>query len=76
MTRIKPTLTCLAMAYSVSRQALSYCVHSKSISHETLLDPDKVFAHLLTDSRSSPFRARLANPTFRKSITTKISKLL
>lgn len=76
MPRLKPSLTALAKAYSVSRQALSYCIHSKSIPHKSLLDPDKVFAHLLTDSRSSPFRARLANPKVRATITTNISKLL
>jgi hypothetical protein len=75
MPRPEPSLAAYARAYFVTRQALSYCIHSKSISRAELLDPEKVFARLLTDSRHSKMRARLSDPAIRQLIANNISQL-
>ena len=75
MPRNQPSLAAYARAYGVTRQALSYCVHSNSIRREILGDPDKVFSHLLISSRRSKMREALSNPISRKQITKRISKL-
>lgn len=75
MPRPEPSIAAYARAFGVTRQALSYCVHSNSIPREMLGDPDKVFSHLLTASRRSKMREALSNPIARKQITKRISKL-
>ena len=75
MPRPEPSLAAYARAYFVTRQALSYCIHSNSIPREILTDPDKVFSHLLTASRRSKLREALSNPKTRTQITKRISKL-
>jgi hypothetical protein len=75
MPRNEPSLAAYARAYFVTRQALSYCIHSNSIPREILTDPDKVFTHLLVSSRRSKMRETLSNPITRKQITKRISQL-
>ena len=75
MPRREPSIAAYARAYFVTRQALSYCIHSSSIPREILGDPDKFFSHLLTASRRSKLREALSNPITRKQITKRISKL-
>ena len=75
MPRNEPSTAAYARAYGVTRQALSYCVHSSSIPRELLPDPDKVFLHLLNSSRRSKLREALSNPKTRTQITKRISKL-
>jgi hypothetical protein len=75
MPRPEPSLAAYARAYFVTRQALSYCIHSNSIPREILNDPEAVFAHLLVSSRRSKMRECLSNPQNRQQIKTNISKL-
>jgi hypothetical protein len=71
----KPSITSIAKAYSISPQALSYYIHRRSFTRDELLNPEKLFHRLLSNSRSSRLRDRLSNSTIRASIYCNLSQI-
>jgi hypothetical protein len=68
-----PSYSAIAESYGMSRQMLWKLRRKYSVDYDHWLDPDRVLEVLLEKAPASPLRSRLTDPSFRQSITLRLS---